>query len=318
MTILGHRVKPLLKKTWSEIGDDNIGGLAAEAAYNFFFSIFPILLVLIPMLGLVGDKETTFQQIMSFLSGAVPPDAYRLLYNIAHDVVFAENAPGLVSIGAVLALWSGSNVFSTLMGALNRAYDVKDARPWWKQKLIAITAVFVLGGAMLLNTIILVAGEQITTWLAGIFGLSAATQQMIVVLQTTLALVLLVGIACLSYFYLPNVRQHWAHVLAAAIVTTFLWIVATFALKFYVGHFANYNKTYGTIGGVMLLLTWMYYSMFAFLAGGEIASELQRGTGAVSIRRGVLYGDRVVTGAAAARPSTDQIERVEPLRARGA
>src|ERR1044071_8938913 len=92
MVSLAYRVKPLLAKTGSEIMDDDIGGLAAQAAYNFFFSLFPLLLFLIPMLGLVGDKQQTFDQLMNYLAGAVPPDAYGLLYKIGKEVVFAQRS----------------------------------------------------------------------------------------------------------------------------------------------------------------------------------------------------------------------------------
>ncbi len=124
MIVKGYRVGPLLKKTASEVIDDNVLGLAAQIAYYFFFSLFPIFLFLAPLLALVGDKRETFA-CPAEPARARGPGGERspLVQSVVEEVVFAPSAPGLVSVGALLALWSGSSVFSNLMGALNTAYD---------------------------------------------------------------------------------------------------------------------------------------------------------------------------------------------------
>src|SRR3954470_19118545 len=116
MIIRGFRVGPLLRKTVREIGEDNVTTLAASAAYNFFFSLFPLLLFLAPLLSLAGDKQQLLGWLMSQLTSVIPPTQVAALRQILEKVVFAPSAPGLMSAGLVLAAWSGSNIFGTLMG----------------------------------------------------------------------------------------------------------------------------------------------------------------------------------------------------------
>src|SRR5262245_31344575 len=152
MVVLGYRVESLLTRTLRETLDDNLPGLAAQTAYYFFFSIFPLLLFIAPLLSLIGNKQETFKLFATQLQHVVPSEGWALIGGVIEDVVYAKNAPGLMSVGALLAVWAGSNVFGSLIDALNVAYDVKDTRPWWKQKLIAIASVIVIGFVILIST----------------------------------------------------------------------------------------------------------------------------------------------------------------------
>ena len=313
MVIFGYRVGPLVKKTGREVLDDGVLGLSAQAAYYFFFSLFPIFLFLAPLLALVGDKQQTFGWVMSQLQQAVPGEGFALLRDVVDDVVFTEGAPGLMSVGALLALWAGSNVFSALMDALNKAYDVEETRPYWKKKLIAMVSVIVVGGTVIAATTVILAGEHIAQWVTARLGLDSDATGFITVVQLLIAFALLVALAWLTFYFLPNLKQSGRHVLAGAFITTLLWIIVTLIFRFYVTNFASYNKTYGTIGGVIVLLTWMYLSMLVFLVGGEVNSELHKGTGAVAPRRGMLFGGRIETAETACLPSTDRVEKLDPL-----
>jgi membrane protein len=316
MVLWGYRVESVVKRTLKETLDDNLLGLAAQTAYYFFFSLFPLLLFVAPLLSLVGNKRDTFNLFASQLQQVVPSDGWALIGGVIKDVVYAKNAPGLMSAGALLAIWAGSNVFGALIDALNAAYDVEDTRPWWKKKLIAVASVIGIGFVILLSTIMILGGDKITSWLATRFALEPSTRTVVALVQIPVAFGLLVTIAALSYYFLPNLRQSKKQVLVGAVFTTVGWTIVTLALRVYVENFANYNATYGAIGGVIVLLTWMYFSMLVFLIGGEINSELHQGTGAVAPRAGLLYGGRIETAAAAGVPSLDRIERLEPLGAR--
>jgi membrane protein len=311
MMIKGYRLGPLMKKTAREVMDDNVLGLAAQTAYYFFFSLFPIFLFLAPMLALVGDKRKTFEFLLERIHGAVPEEAYGLVVGVVQSVVFEPNAPGLVSIGALLALWSGSNVFSGLMDALNRAYGVEqDPRPWWKKKLIAIACLLGVGAIFAVSTVIMLAGGDIVDAVSDRLGIGTVGRWTWTVLQYAIAVGLLVGTAWVVYYFLPAVAQHKKQVLVAAVFMTVLWLLVTLAFRFYVQNFGSYNKTYGTIGGVIVLLTWMYLSMVVLLTGGELAAELRAGTGSIHSRSGHLYGGRIATGG-----PTDvaSVEHVEPV-----
>jgi len=316
MVVLGYRVQPLVSKTLKEILDDNLLGLAAQTAYYFFFSLFPLLLFVAPLLSLVGNKQETFGLLAGQLQQVVPSEGWSLIGGVIKDVVYAENAPGLMSIGALLAIWAGSNVFSALIDALNQAYDVKDTRPWWKQKLVALAAVIVIGVVILLSTVLILGGDTAADFIADKFAWGATARSAAKILPIPIAFALLTTIAALAYYFLPNLRQSKRQVFVGAVFTTIAWTIVTFAFRAYVANFANYNATYGAIGGVIVLLTWMYFSMLVFLIGGEINSELHEGTGAVAPRPGLMYGGRIETGTAAGVSSLERIERVEPLGAR--
>lgn len=295
MVIKGFRIGPLLKKTFREIGADNVTTLAASAAYNFFFSLFPLLLFLAPLVGLVGDERRIIGWLMSQLTSTLPPDQVAAIRPVLEKVVFSSSAPGLMSIGLVLAAWSGSNIFGTLMGALNAAYDVRESRPWIKQQLIRL-GTFVLGGIItVLSTIIFLNGEGVVDWLGRLLHISGAVLFVWKLVQIPLALAGVVALAFATFYLLPNVKQRKSHVLIAALSTTVLWIVATLLFRLYVNHFPP-NPAYGIIGGIIVLLTWMYYTMFVILVGGELASELHHGTGLVAPDKGAIYLGRVVSG----------------------
>lgn len=316
MVVFGYKVESLVTRTIRETLDDNLFGLAAQTAYYFFFSLFPLLLFVAPLLSLVGNKQETFALFAFQLQQVVPSDGWTLIGGVIKDVVYAKNAPGLMSVGALLAIWAGSNVFDALIDALNAAYDVEDTRPWWRKKLISVASVICIGLIILISTALILGGDMFSGWIADRLALGSTARMIGAILQIPVAFALLLTIAALSYYFLPNLRQSKRQVLVGAAFTTIGWTIVTYAFRLYVTNFANYNATYGAIGGVIVLLTWMYFSMLVFLIGGEINSELHRGTGAVSPRPGLLYGGRIETATAAGVASLDRVERLEPLGVR--
>jgi membrane protein len=279
MKISGFDVQAIARKTLSEIWKDNVLGLAAQAAYSFFFSLFPILLFLTPLFGVIGDKQEFVSRILTRLSMTLPPEAYALLRGVVKDVVFSQNAPGLISVGIILAAFSGSGVVDTVRGALNTAYDVKDPRAWWKQRIFSMLFFVVAALVIGISTVVMVAGPEIVGMVTRILRLGEKTAGIWAVVQYPVVLVLLVGFVAAVFYFLPHVKQRPIHVFVSAIVTVTLWVAITLLFRLYVANFGSYNKTYGTIGGVIILLTWMYWTMVAVLAGGELASELRAGTG---------------------------------------
>ena len=303
MTIKGYDVVPLVKKTVKEIGADRIPSLAAETAYYFFFSLFPLLLFLTPLLGLIGNGQQLMESMLGRLATTMPADTLSLLRRVLGEIVTSSGNAGIMSIGVLLAGWSGSSIFGSLMDALNVAYDVSETRPWWKKQLLRIGVLLVSGGTMIVATLIFLDGERVARWVGSALGLGEAAVAAWTVIQLVLAVALLVGLGAVVFKLLPNVQQKWSHVLVASAITTLLWIVATVLFRLYVQNFGSYNKTYGTIGGVIVLLTWMYYSMFVLLSGGELAAELHRGTGATEPTKGEVYLGRIVSDSGPGTPS---------------
>jgi membrane protein len=309
MVIKGVNVIPLVKGTVKEVGADRIPSIAAETAYYFFFSLFPLLLFLTPLLGLVGNGQELMESMLARLSSTMPADTLALLRRVLQEILTSSGGAGIMSIGVLLAGWSGSQIFGSLMDALNIAYDVTETRPWWKKQLLRIGALLVAGGIMLVATFIFLDGERVTRWVAATLGFGQAGTVAWTVLQLLLAVCLLIATGVALFKLLPNVQQRWSHVIVASSVTTILWLVATLVFRFYVQHFGSYNKTYGTIGGVIVLLTWMYYSMFVLLVGGELASELHHGTGAVEPTKGATYYGRIVSDSGPGTPSLTKSNR---------
>ena len=279
MVIKGYDVGVLLKRTLKEVWDDNVLGLSAQAAYSFFFSLFPMLLFLAPLFSLIGNERQVVNKILARLELTIPAEAYALLENVVKDVVFGENAPGLISIGIILAAYSGSAVLDTVAGALNQAYDAKDPRPFWKKRLISMAFAAIAGVVIAFATLVMVAGHSVVDFLARFVRISGDTAAVWTVVQYPLALALLIGCLWLLFYFLPYVEQKKSHVLVGSVFTVAVWIVVTLLFRLYVSNFGSYNKTYGTIGGVIILLAWMYWTMVALLTGGELNAELRNGTG---------------------------------------
>ncbi|MFN2565394.1 MAG: YihY/virulence factor BrkB family protein [Gemmatimonadaceae bacterium] len=294
MVIKGYNVGALLRRTGKEILADGVPTLAAQTAYYFFFSLFPLLLFLTPLLSLVGERDQVMQFLTWQIQSSVRGDAAKPLADALANVVYSENAPGLMSVGALLAAWSGSNIFGSLMASLNTAYDVEENRPWWKRQLLRLFVFVVAAVIMILATVTILAGEDIIDRVGMFIGIGHTGRLVWTIIQFPLAFSFLVGLGFMVYYFLPNVRQDWRKVVVASAVMTVLWIAATLAFRMYVQYFPP-NPTYGFIGGVIILLTWMYYSMFVVLAGGELAAELQHGTGAAKPETGAVYHGRILS-----------------------
>jgi membrane protein len=310
MVIKGYNVATLLKRTGKEILADRIPGLAAQTAYYFFFSLFPLLLFLTPLLSLVGGRDQVMNFVLTQLSSMGNPESIRPITDTIRKAVFAENAPGLMSIGLVLVAWSGSNIFGALMDSLNTAYDVEESRRWWKRQLLRL-GVFVVGAIiMILATVTILAGEDIIDRVGVFLGLGHTGRLVWKIIQFPLAFAFVVALGFIIYYFLPNAKQDWRKVLVASAVMTVLWVVATLGFRVYLQYFPP-NPAYGFIGGVIILLTWMFYSMFVVLAGGELAAELHHGAGKAEVESGAVYHGRIVSDAP---PDTSSVTRTRQAR----
>ena len=302
-TIAGYDVAILARKTLSELLEDNLLGMSAAAAYSFFFGLFPTFLLAAPILSTFGNKHLLLDRLFVWMAPSFPPAALALVESVLQDVIFSHDAPGLMSVGALLALFAGANMFSTLAGALNAAYEVHESRPWWRVELLAIGATIVCAITIGLAVALLMGGDDLLRWLAQALHFGGATETLIGLTQYGLTIVLMVGSVWCIYMLLPNVQaQNRLQTLVGAAFATLLWIIVTLLFRLYVINFGSYNKTYGTVGAVILLLTWMYLSMLAVLVGGELNSELRRGTGTTALKTqglaaGSSAGGRVATHA---------------------
>ncbi len=306
MQLGGYRIWPLIRATGKQASTDRITGLAAEAAYHFFFSLFPFLLFATALIGIFVDQRSTINWIMDQMARVVPDQALSLVRGVVQDVVLTNSKSGLISLGLLLTAWSGSNVFRSLMDTLNLAYDVAEERPFWKRALLSLVAIIVLGALLLIASVVMLGGPQILNWLGSHLRIPSGKVNLWMVLQYPIAFALLVLAFFLIYRFLPNLKQSAKQILVGSIVATVLWLIVTLLFRLYVTNFGSYNKTYGTIGAVIVVLTWMYLTMLVILVGGELNAELHRGTGAIHPREGAIYAGRVVTSPRRTRSSTPE------------
>ena len=247
---------------------DRITAEAARAAYYLFLSLFPLILALFALTGILGGDEA-FEWIMGRLERALPGEAARYLTQAVGEVT-GESRPGILSFSILFTLWSASNIFAILADGLNRMYDIEEGRPWWKRRLIALASMIV--GTVLLvgGSVALLAGPGLVSFL----GLDAALE----VLRLPLALVMLTLLMWLIYFALPDrdMRDSARPTLIGAVVGTGLWLLATLGFRIYVTQFGSYSQTYGFVGGIIVLLLWLYLTALAILFGGEVAATLEQ------------------------------------------
>ncbi|HEY7521926.1 MAG TPA: YihY/virulence factor BrkB family protein [Methylomirabilota bacterium] len=270
----GLSVAELGRRVWAEFSEDDVADRAAALAYYFLFALFPALLFMTALLGLLPIPNL-MNRLMEYVGQAMPGDAASIIQKTLSEIM-AGASGGLLSLGVLGALWAGSNGMHSIMSALNVAYDVEESRPWWKAKLLAIGLTLGFSAFILSALVLIVFGPKIGEKVAGVVGLGDVFTLVWNIVSIPIVMLLVaIGIA-LVYYLAPNVDQHWRWVTPGSVVALVLWLIASFGLRFYVTNFANYNATYGSIGGVILLMLWLYLSGTALLLGAEVNSEIEQ------------------------------------------
>ena len=268
MTVQWKTLWEVLRQIVREAMVDQITGEAAKTAYFFFLSLFPLILAMFALTGIFGG-DPAFDWIMSRLEQALPGEAALYLTGFVREIT-GEERPGVLSFSVLFTLWSASRIFATLTDGLNRVYDLEETRPWWKRRLIALAAL-VVGTVLLVGgTVSLLAGPEILEF----FRLDEFWQ----FLRLPLAVLMLATLMWLVFFLLPdrNMGSAWLPTVIGAVVGTALWLLATMGFRIYVTNFGTYSQTYGFIGGIMILLLWLYLAALAILFGGEVAATLEQ------------------------------------------
>jgi membrane protein len=274
----GLGVVELGKRVFREIQEDNVTGYAAQIAYYFLFSLFPFFLFLTAVIAYI-PVPNLLDRIIELLGEMLPADALHLVQDNVRTLV-TERRGGLLSLGIVLALWTASAAMSAIMDALNRAYGVKEGRPFWKSKGLALLltvgfTLFIVG-----SMVLLIFGPQIGEWIAGKVGLGAVFDVAWNILRWPVILFLMILAMAILYYAAPDVKQEWKWITPGVVLAVLGWILASLAFSYYVNNFGAYDKTYGSIGAVIILLTWMYLTGLFILVGGEINSEIEHAAAA--------------------------------------
>lgn len=266
--------KELAKRVWEEVNEDDIYSVAARLAYYFLFALFPLLLVLVTLIGFL-PVENIFEEIMTYLHEVLPEEAMALIEQNIETIV-REQRGGLLSFGLIFTLWFASRGVAAIAGALNLAYGVRESRPWWKVQGISLLLTLFLSIFAVLAAVLMIFGGQIGVWVAEIVGLGTLFEIGWEFARLFLAAAMMTFVLAVLYYFAPDVEQEWKWVTPGSVVAVLGWIVASLAFSYYVNNFGDYNRTYGTIGAVIILMTWMYIAAFMILLGGEINSIIER------------------------------------------
>jgi membrane protein len=262
------------RRVYDEFWKDEVLDRAAALSYYFLFALFPMLLFLTALLGLLPIPNL-MDRLMEYVSRVLPGDSTSIVEKTLREITRGASG-GFLSVGAVAALWASSSGMASLMAALNVAYDAEDRRPWWTRRLIAVVLTVVFSIFTLCGLLLLVFGGQIGTAVANYVGLGAIFTMTWNIARWVVAVVVVAGGISLIYYLAPAVDQPWYWVTPGSAFALAGWLLASFGLQRYVAYFGNYNATYGSIGGVILLLLWFYLTDVILLSGAEINAEIEK------------------------------------------
>lgn len=269
-----------LGELFARVQEDDIMTTAAALAYYFFFSIFPLLLFVLA-LTTVLPVHGLEAWLLENAKQSLPGEAYTLVERTVRSLLGTRRG-GLLSLGAVLALWGASAAFSAIMNGLNRACRVRDTRPWWRARLQAIGLTVALSLFMITAFVLTVFGGHLVGLIARHLGPAAGVAALVVRWTVTIGAVMLV--VSVIYYDCPATPREWQWITPGAVLFMLGFAGSSAAFSYYAGKFASYDKTYGSLGAVIILLFWMYILAFFLLLGGELNALLEARTRAAEQR----------------------------------
>jgi membrane protein len=265
-----------LKATVQEFQRDDALGLAAQLAYYLILALFPFILVLVSLMGTFGSQELA-SEVLSYFRQLMPQQAYEVIETFTGNIISGRaEAPGLMSFGILFTIWVASGAFAALINALNRAYDVQETRPFWKVRVIAILMTLGLSVLILVGVLLLILGPQIGQFIANLFGLGDLFELVWNIMRWPVALFFMVFTVALLYYFAPDANQPFRWITPGGLLGVVLWVLASMGFNLYVSNFGSYNKTYGSIGAVIVLLLYLYVSSLTILFGATLNAILVR------------------------------------------
>jgi membrane protein len=275
----------ILIRAGKESMNDHVTNLAAALAYYAFLAMPSVLLVTVGIFSLVGDEDGV-TEIIERLEGIAPQEALNLLEETLVRVTETQANSGIamIVVGSVLALWTVTGAMDTLMWALNSAYDREETRGFFKRRATALVMVVLLLIAFALAFGLLVLGPHVSGWVGDAVGMEAVVKWLWWTAQWPILIFgLLFAFATILYLG-PNVdHPRWSFLTFGTAISVFIWLAASGAFAFYVSQFSSYNKAWGSLAAVIIMLTWLWISGLALLFGAEVNAESERSR---ELRRG--------------------------------
>jgi membrane protein len=260
----------LLKELWKRFQGDEVAGLSAELAYFFLLSLFPFLIFLITLIGYLPISEV---DVLNFMNQYAPGETMAMIETTLEGIVQKHNG-GLLSFGILATIWSASNGLNAVIRAFNRAYDVKETRSFIVARLMSVLLTVAMIIVIVIALLLPVFGREIGLFVFSAFGLSETFLTIWNAARWIGSFIVLFIVFSCLYYFAPNKRLHWKAVFTGAFFATLGWILVSTAFSYYVGNFGNYSATYGSLGGIIVLMIWFYLSGMIILLGGEINAIL--------------------------------------------
>jgi membrane protein len=267
---------PVLKRTVAEFREDNLTDWAAALTYYSVLAIFPALIVLVSILGLVGESAT--QPLIDNLGTVAPGPAKEIFTSAIENLQGDQGAAGvLFVIGLLGALWSASGYVAAFMRASNAIYDIDEGRPIWKTLPVRVSLTLVLLTLLAISTIAVVLTGGLAEKVGDLAGIGSTAVSVWNIAKWPVLLVVVSFMFALLYWAAPNVKHpgfRW--ISPGGVLAVVGWLIASGAFALYVSNFGSYNKTYGALGGVVVFLVWLWISNIMILLGAEFNAELER------------------------------------------
>ena len=278
----------VLKRTVKEFQDDNLTDWAAALTYYGVLSIFPALLVLVSILGLIGESAT--QPLIDNLGSVAPGPAKDIFTSAIENLQSGQGAAGvLFVVGLVGAIWSASGYIAAFMRASNAIYDIEEGRPIWKTLPVRVGLTVLLMLLTAASAVAVTLSGGLAKEVGNLIGVGDTAIQIWNIAKWPVLVVLVSFMFAVLYWAAPNVKQpgfRW--ISPGSLLSVLGWIVASLAFAFYVANFGSYNKTYGALAGPIIFLVWLWISNIMILLGAELNAELERGR---AIESGERRGD---------------------------
>jgi len=272
----GLRPRQLAKEVWHELNHDDVWSIASALAYSFLLAIFPMLLFLVALFGFFASQRAELQNnLFYYFSQALPPAAFQLVSKTLNEII-KNSGGGKLTLGIVLALWSGAGGMTSLISGLNAAYHVRESRSFVKVRLIAIGLTLAVSILVVAALFVVLMGGNAAEFIGAKLNLGDITILAWKVLQWPIAFGFLILAFALIYYFGPDIKeQHWYWITPGSLVGVILWLLASVGFRVYLHFFNSYSKTYGSLGAVIILLLWFYVTGLAFLVGAEVNAVIE-------------------------------------------
>ncbi|GGG20661.1 YihY/virulence factor BrkB family protein [Paenibacillus abyssi] len=264
------QLKTFAEQLYCRFRDDEVPALGAQLTYYLILSFFPFLIFLITIISFVQLSEA---ELMYAITRMLPDESGSIVTSIL-DEIRTGRSGALLSFGMLATIWAASNGINAIIKGLNKAYDEEENRPFWKVRGISILATLVLALIILTSLFMLIFGHMIGQQIFKALDYPGGFEILWRAAQYLIPLIIMIGVFMLLYRIAPNRVITFKEVVPGAVFATLGWIATSMLFSFYVSQFGSYTKTYGSIGGVIVLLIWLYLSSIIILLGGEINAAL--------------------------------------------